>query len=424
MNHTHNTLIIRNIAQNRGGRTTIKFSVDKHLEPYFKEPYEFWYEYPETDVSSVPDGVAVVPFLANVLPIIWLTNAELIVPEIDATFFEAIPKIKKGYEDMYPMLDFGGKITPARITDNRHSEATSSAASICLFSGGVDAYCTLFRHLDERPQLLTLWGADIKLTDNKGWAVVNAQNRDAARKFGLVLNIVKSNFRTFINDGALNALVAASGDNYWHGFHHGAGIISHAAPLAWLKNLETVYIASSYTAADRGKYTCASDPTIDNHMKWGATHTVHDAYELTRQQKVHLICKEAERTGIKPELRVCWIETGGRNCCHCEKCLRTIFELIAEGRDPKEYGFDYTENDLRLSRKKVLGAYSRTIAPAWAEIRTLLSRMEPQTVPAGGQWILTCDFEKESRRVKRINALTSLPRRTAGKLWRLIHHRK
>lgn len=101
----------------------------------------------------------------------------------------------------------------------------------------------------------------------------------------------------------------------------------------------------------------------------------------------------------------------------CEECLRTLFELIAEGRDPKRYGFDYTEKDLRHSRQTVLRAYSRTIAPAWSEIKMLMQKMPVNAVPQSARWVPNCDFERECRKVKRLYALTSLPRRVAVKLW-------
>jgi len=42
----------------------------------------------------------------------------------------------------------------------------------------------------------------------------------------------------------------------------------------------------------------------------------------------------------KLKLRVCWKGDNGDNCNHCEKCLRIIVNLILEGEDPKDYGFN------------------------------------------------------------------------------------
>lgn len=404
-------------VEHDSGRIAVKFSTSDSLAKYFNPQHDFWCEYPQTDISSVPDGIAVIPFVANVLPIVWLTDAELVIPELDMTFFKAIPNIKKGYEEMYPMLDFRGEVTALKLTDNKHDMRATGA--ICLFSGGVDAYCTLYEHVDERPRLLTLWGADVKLEDENGWTTVNGQNIEAANKFGLKFDAVKSNFRMFINERRLDTLVATSNDGYWHGFQHGIGLISHSAPIAWTYNIKTVYIASSYTKADKGNYTCASDPTIDNYLCWAESCTVHDGYEYTRQQKVHIICAESERIGVRPNLRVCWIETGGCNCCHCEKCLRTMFELIAEGRNPKNYGFDYTEKDLKQSQKIVLATYSHIVKPAWREIQSQMKQLRSESIPDYAKWVLDCDFEHESRKAQRINAFKSIPIKFVAKIRRL-----
>ena len=74
-------------------------------------------------------------------------------------------------------------------------------------------------------------------------------------------------------------------DDWWHGFQHGIGLIGHAAPLAYLFNIDNLYIASSYTIKDKGKVTCASDPTIDNYVKFSDCHVIHDGYEYGRQEK-------------------------------------------------------------------------------------------------------------------------------------------
>ena len=116
-------------------------------------------------------------------------------------------------------------------------------------------------------------------------------------------------------------------------------------------NKKIVYFASTFTASEKGKITCASSPAIDNFVKFGSTHVVHDGYEFDRQDKVHNITEFAERTGINIPLRVCWRSTGGKNCCKCEKCWRTILEIIAEGKNAQDYDFKYTQSDLKNFHK-------------------------------------------------------------------------
>lgn len=222
--------------------------------------------------------------------------------------------------------------------------------SACFFSGGVDAYTTLFRHIQEEPALITIWGADIKLSDETGWLRVKSHIMDTAKEMGLDALFIKSNFRLMIQEGELGKLVKESGDGWWHGFQHGIGIIGHAAPLAYLCGWNFVYIASSFAESMKGNYTCASDPLIDNYVEYCGCKTVHDGYEMDRQEKVrYLVSQEAKGRGVP--LRVCWESLGGGNCCRCEKCYRTILEIVSEGGDPNLYGFQWGNEDIKRCRR-------------------------------------------------------------------------
>lgn len=313
---------------------TVAFSLSANLNRYFNEPHLFRVEYSQ-DISGVPEGILVIPFITNVLPIIWLTDAVLHVPRLDRVFYDSIPEIKKGYADMSPMLTFKGRVEVDELEEHDVSPSEQVAA---FFSGGVDAFTTLIRHREEKPILLTMRGSDIKLTDEEGWQVVHDHTLETARQFDLPEPVfITSNFRTFLREGDLTNLVKASGDNYWHGYQHGIGLIGHAAPVAFRRRLKTVYIASSLTSRDH--MICASDPTIDEKVRWVPSSVVHDGYEWDRQRKLRSIVEYAHLTGTYPQLRVCWITSGGKNCSQCEKCLRTMYGLMAEGEDPALYSF-------------------------------------------------------------------------------------
>lgn len=47
------------------------------------------------DISNVPHSIAVIPFVCNILPIVWLIDAELTIDEIDRNFFDSIESFKK-----------------------------------------------------------------------------------------------------------------------------------------------------------------------------------------------------------------------------------------------------------------------------------------------------------------------------------------
>ena len=58
-------------------------------------------------------------------------------------------------------------------------------------------------------------------------------------------------------------------------------------------------------------------------------------------------------------LRVCQKSKIAHNCCKCEKCLRTICGIFAEGYDPNDFGFKWQPkqfNDVKkLLRRKIIG---------------------------------------------------------------------
>lgn len=324
-------------------RIDYKYSVEGELQEAFNNKEKFFVEY-NYNISNMPESIAIIPLICNILPIIWLFDAEVYIKSCDEDFFNSIEEFKKGYIKMYPDLEFKGKIFAEKLVKN---SITESNGAICFFSGGVDAFNTLLNHINENITMLTLWGADVTLQDNDGWNNVLKHLKKTANDFEISYIPVKSNFRTFYNMKKLNEKIYLTKKEWWHDFQHGIGIISFAAPISYITKKTTVYFASSFTAKDIGQYTCASDPTIDNYLKFCDVKVIHDGYEFTRQDKVHNIVEFCRKNNKQIELRVCWESTGGKNCCHCEKCYRTMLALFAEGEDPQKYGFEYTRKNLK-----------------------------------------------------------------------------
>lgn len=363
------TIRVSNLHVNHG-KLTVHFTLSHHknLRNFFAPEHTFEAEYTH-DLGKVPQGILLIPFITNVLPVAWLLNAKLIVPELDKEFYHSIAAFKEGYKNMAPMLKFKGKVEAERLIDYSYKPSRRAGT---FFSGGVDAYCTLLRHLQERPSLLTILGADIKENDTTGWETACLQSVKTARLYGLPEpEFVRSNFRTFLNEGYGDYLVAASNDGYWHGFQHGIGLIGLAAPLAYIQRWNMCYIASSFTKHDH--VICASSPSIDNHVRLSTTAVCHDGYELSRQQKLQYIARSAHDSGYYPKLRVCWKSDGGQNCGLCEKCIRTIYGLLAEGEDPRNYGFENFDINSHVYRAIIQGALPSSdlfVRRFWLNIQT------------------------------------------------------
>lgn len=333
-----------------GQRIEYRFKASEELKKYFTSD-TFSIEYDE-NIEAAPASVAIVPFVCNVLPIVWLTDSQLIVDEIDSVFYDCIGKIKDGYREMYPDIEFKGRVSAKKTMNN----TINGSKAVVFFSGGLDATTTLFRHLDEEPDLFILWGSDIRTGDNEGWNNVINHVKETSKQFGLKYKVAKTGFRDFLNYAGLQELLKLFGPSleWWHEMQHGIGVISHAAPLALVNGYKRLYFASTHTPDLKGQYTCASDPCIDNNLQVSDCRTIHDGYELSRQDKARYVIQCSKRVQKKVTLRVCWQEAGGKNCCRCEKCYRTVLEIVSEGEDPNDFGFTWDDKDIKRCKIDLL----------------------------------------------------------------------
>lgn len=166
--------------------------------------------------------------------------------------------------------------------------------------------------------------------------------------------------------------------------------------------------------------TCASDPTIDNTLRFANTRIIHDQYNLSRQEKVDKIVQYAEKNQQYPFLRVCWKEEGGKNCCHCEKCYRTILGIIAAGGDPNQFGFTYTPKMNRKIRYELLYKITLTEGqkPFWKDIqKRIVQNLSEKENNSPYQWMTKVNFDD-------INSNWRKLRKKIGKWKRLLLGRK
>lgn len=377
----------------KGNRYEVAFVVPSALNSYFKVK-SFWIECP--DAGEVPDSIVLVPAVANLLPFAWVFNFSLEVPCLDASFFEAIPKIKQGYIDMLPKLKLGGRLSVKKVVSTAADSPNNHYGSpLLLFSGGADAWCTFVRHVDEKPRLVSIWGADISCSNDSGWERVDNHSCSVAKMFGDDYSYVKSNLKEMINYRQLDnsPILKEAGYAWWHDIQHGIGLLSLTAPLGYATNACRVYIASSNTEKDKGNYVCASDPTIDNLFVAGHLHGVHDAYEFTRQGKLDEIVRYAEKSLKQINLRVCYHVETGRNCCRCEKCARTILEILAAGGNPEDFGFEYSPWQFNILMWRMRYVFRLTYPFYYHDIAEAV-RSRGITLPSSARWILSDDIDR------------------------------
>ena len=358
----------------KDNRVVFRFSVSEKIKPFLKAD-SFFIEYSE-NVSNIPISVLSVAFVGNFLPFAWFFDAEISIDELDEDFHDCLPKIREGYEYMYPKWRMGGKVCCGRLVKNNTRSMGKSAA---FFSGGLDAVQTLLAHIDEKPDLLSIWGADVASSNVEGWAVMHAKIADVAKGQGLSNHVIRNNFRSIEQEGELHCLVKpVLGDGWWHGIKHAIAMFGMVAPIAYKFGYERLYIASSHCKAI-GMATCASNPWVDNAVRFCGCQVIHDGYEYERQDKARFVVEECQKRSLQIPLHVCWKTQTGENCCQCEKCFRTITEILVEGGDPKAFGFDEYEKHYNFS--SVVSTMRRTFYEENKIGRKDLNRIWQATVP-------------------------------------------
>ena len=302
---------------------------------FFNE--KFFIEY-DQNVENCPDSIAIIPALSVVLPVSWVKNATIIVEDIDEDYYESIEDVKENYKFMYPNISFSGKLIAKKITKNNINHIDHKV--LCLFSGGVDATFTMLHNINYKPTLMTIWGTDIYLDYTDAWNITEKQNKEISNNFNLPFTSLKSNFRNCLNESFLSNTYNC---NWWHAYEHGMALIGLAAPYVYLNNISDVKIAATYSSKDYEKHVCASLPHIDENVRYFSATVYHDGFYKTRNDKIKAIINYHKKNNIDFNLRVCWQQITGINCCLCEKCIRTILALLSYGENPKNYGFDLTK---------------------------------------------------------------------------------
>ena len=314
------------------------FSCSKELEVYFKSERLF-IEYAE-DVSTVPLSILSIPFIATFLGISWLENTNIYVDELDYTYYQSLRDVRNAFQDMYYKASLKGRVVPCKFIKNKISFGSQS---LLLFGGGVDAHCSFLRHRHTITHIMNIQGrfSSIDSEDVAADADRDHCSDFAQRMGGVKFDYVRSNFACIVNSNIFNKkFQPILGDQWWHGIQHSMAFIAIAIPIAFLHSIPNLIIGSSCT---KGRIKpCASFITTDSAFQFAELGSVlHDAFELTRQEKIKVIVDYQKKSCQPYPLKVC--SFNDRNCCECEKCFRTIIEIIAEGGRIQDFGFPIEE---------------------------------------------------------------------------------
>jgi len=275
--------------------------------------YEFDREYEEYISTSSNGFVAAMLFLAMYL------GEDL---EVKGRMS---PKLAYGLKELQGYFNFWHpkvfKIIKIRC-DGFEIENDTPEGVMCTFSGGVDSFYTLYQHLPENEDnplhqvthCLLLDGFALPRTDelNYSYQVIGESYEKLTRKLGIKLVLVATNITDFF-EGKLHSVQTD-------------GPVLASAPLILGRLISTFHIASSSTYALMPPLaTNAVTTSLLSTEK--LTVTLHGC-DTTRVDKTVAITNWPE---TYDKLRVCWEEIGVKNCCRCDKCVRTMITLEVAG---------------------------------------------------------------------------------------------
>lgn len=377
-----------------------QLKISKNIRSFFSgERFFAAYEF---ELEDIPDGICVLPLLSNLLPASWVLNATVVVEEADRSFLESAEEIKKGFQELYPQVDFSGGIECRRLIETRSRDG--GGRSLTLFSGGVDSLTTFFSRRSEIAGIATIWGADMALDYPGGWGKIRSQNQAFASHHGVCFHAIRSNLRSFFHEYRLNKLCAHVPDfsNWWGNIQNGWGLLGLCAPLTVHAGYPQVFIPASYWRDQTG-YSWGSHPLIDGKARWADIGVVHEGYDLARQQKMAFLAQTIRSEVPDLWLRVCYTGVRGDNCNRCEKCCRTIVGLMIEGLDPNSHGFRVSEETfddfLKYWRR---GTYhlSKGDIIFWQDLQNALRKKREFKAPYGASffdWIRDVDLGEMKR---------------------------
>lgn len=375
------------------------YTVSSGMKKYFTTDCMFL-QY-EENMSEVPMSILTIPFVNCMAGLSWLSNCVLFVDEIDATYYESFKSLKVAYNELHNYIGLKGLLTPSKIIKNELDSIAEKG--ILLFGGGVDCHSTFIRNKESISHILNIYGW-LKNTREVNQVDIHDKEQTAsyARTMGVESLHARSNF---VSQFSLSAIDKDFNTSYWFGFLHSMAFLSIAAPLAWVYKIKNLFIASSFTKGKVGA-KCASDITTDSLFKFANYgRTIHDGFELNRQEKIKILV-EYQRSICRPyPIQACSFNDS--NCCECEKCFRTIIELIAENANINDFGFNI-DGDVLNHWKRIIERDIALWGPSYEVFyyeqtkQRMLENYDAIREKSFVDWFLSLDFmELKKKALKR-----------------------
>ena len=327
--------------------------VSKSLKKYFR-CFDFFSRYDAEIIAN--NSILNIPVLSIVLPLAWITGADVYVNELDKTFAESMDLLQREYKKIYPRAPFKTKLVVDKLVKNKYAPGNTAL----LFSGGLDSTYSLFSNISLNPTLIMIFGVqEIPISSVTFQEILKTEYSTFAKREGLKINFIHTNALEILNTRRVDHLwwkfKGRHEGDFWGGLGYALGHVGQVAPLSIEKFNRLIIAASREETNERmiREHPHASSPSTDEKMKWANLQVKYDGC-IRRHKKVHALKKVLNEHRIK--FRVCWshpellLHLGAINCSTCEKCLRTIAPLLLAGIDPNECGFNVDDSTFNLMR--------------------------------------------------------------------------
>ncbi|MHA1711253.1 MAG: hypothetical protein ACTSUS_04210 [Candidatus Freyarchaeota archaeon] len=314
---------------------TSSVTASKPLRKYFKS-FNLFAKYDEDIYAN--RSILNIPLLSTVLPLAWLTGADIRVDELDRRYAEAMHALKQEFKKMYPNAPFTTEIIADKLIENEiGTEGTAQ-----LFSGGVDSTYTLITNMKLKPRLVMIWGVEGYPYPQypEYWKMIKRTYTAFAKKHGLKINFIRTNAREILNEGRIehDFHEFIYDGTLWATLQHSLVLLPLLAPLSVGRFNHLLIAATGDPTYPYYKNHYASQPQTDERIRWGNLRVKHDG-QIHRVKKIMGPIKKYLKSN-KLKLRVCLMQHKKLNCSACEKCFETIASLILAGIDPNDCGFE------------------------------------------------------------------------------------
>jgi len=391
----------------RGGRVRCKVVARGTPSRYLqKGPLEFAYDLP---VERLDKAVLYIPIVAAVLPVAWLTGADVSVRELDSRYVKSLMLVQRKMKEWRPELPFS---TSMAVEESRNSAFAGKGKCGLLYSCGLDSTASYLRNKGRISTLIMFGGTeDMPLRDKKYWHRVCELASSFAKTNSVSLHVVETNMLEQVRVSLLakdfSALLA--GTNHpadvmnWEGIFR-AVLLGMAAPVSAGAHLEALLMAPTVSA--EVMETLGLHPIVEETLAWGDLTVIQDSRDFTRQEKIRRFIAPYVKSGHGGvPLRVCHPinlenyrrirEAGALNCCNCHKCVRTILGLAMEGVDPQACGFDRENFSADGVRRRLMDRtllMTKTTLSHWNDLKLHIQN-RPSEAVASDIWETNTFFD-------------------------------